>query len=59
MQIVIFKSNKNKSSSYKIDGYIFILLLGLTIGLISILSSSASYIYGYKEGYKELQESIG
>lgn len=56
MQIVIFKSNKNKSSSYKINGYIFILLLGLTIGLISILSSSASYIYGYKEGYKELNE---
>ena len=56
MQIVIFKSNKNKSSSYKIGGLFFILsFISLLFLLTSILSSSV-YFYGYKNGYNELNE---
>ena len=54
MQIVIFKSSKNKSSSYKIDGYLFILFTALLIIIATFTFSSTSYFYGYKKGFKEL-----
>ena len=56
MQIVIFKSSKNKSSSYKINGYIFISFILLLIIIATLTLSSTSFLYGYKKGYKELNE---
>ena len=56
MQIVIFKSNKNKSSSYKIDGLLFLALVCFVVVFLTFMFSSPAYIYGYKNGYKELNE---
>ena len=54
MQIIIFKSSKNKSSSYKINGSTFIIIIGFLISSLVFLLSSSIYIYGYKIGYKDL-----
>ena len=56
MQIVIFKSSRNKSSSYKINALLFISIIVIFIISLSFLFSSASYMYGYKKGYHELNE---
>ena len=56
MQIIIFKSNKNKSSSYKISGSLFILSFIFILSLLTFLFSSSIYFYGYKVGYNELNE---
>ena len=56
MQIVIFKSSKNKSTSYKINGYLFIFLMILLVIITTLTLSSTSFLYGYKKGYKELNE---
>ena len=54
MQIVVFKSTKNKSTSYKLNGYVFIFIVVFSVTALSYLFGSASYIYGYKKGYTEL-----
>ena len=54
MQIIIFKSSKNKSLSYKINGSAFIIIIGFLISSLVFLLSSSIYIYGYKIGYKDL-----
>lgn len=56
MQIVIFKSSKNKSTSYKINGYLFIFLMIFLVIITTLTLSSTSFLYGYKKGYKELNE---
>ena len=56
MQIVIFKSNKNKSSSYKIGGLPFILSFIFLLSLLTFILSYSVYFYGYKVGYNELNE---
>ena len=56
MQIVIFKSNKNKSSSYKIGGLTFILSFIFLLSLLTFIFSYSVYFYGYKVGYNELNE---
>ena len=56
MQIIIFKSSKNKSSSYKINGSTFIIIIGFLISSLVFLLSSSIYIYGYKIGYKDLYD---
>ena len=56
MQIVIFKSNKNKSSSYKIGGFFFILSFIFLLFSLTFILSSSVYFYGYKIGYNELNE---
>ena len=56
MQIVIFKSNKNKSSSYKIGGLFFILSFIFLLFSLTFILSSSVYFYGYKNGYNELNE---
>ena len=56
MQIIIFKSSKNKSSSYKINGILFLLLIISAVATLSFVFSSATYIYGYKHGYEELND---
>ena len=56
MQIIIFKSNKNKSSSYKINGVFFISFFILLVTFTTFLLTSSVYFYGYKTGYKELSE---
>ena len=56
MQIVVFKSSKNKSISYKLNGYLFIFIIIASIIALSYLFGSASYIYGYKKGYSELND---
>jgi len=56
MQIIIFKSSKNKSSSYKINGVLFLLLLIFSVVTLSLVFSSATYIYGYKQGFEELND---
>ena len=56
MQIVIFKSSKNKSTSYKINGYLFIFLMIFLVIIATLTLSSTSFLYGYKKGYKELNE---
>ena len=56
MQIVIFKSNKNKSSSYKMNGVSFLLLFILLVTFSTFLLTSSIYYYGYKTGYNELNE---
>mgnify|MGYP001232532031 CR=1 FL=1 len=56
MQIVIFKSSKNKSSSYKMNGMFFLSLFILLVGLSTFLLTSSVYFYGYKTGYNELSE---
>ena len=56
MQIVIFKSNKNKSSSYKIGGVPFILSFIFLLSLLTFILSYSVYFYGYKVGYNELNE---
>jgi len=56
MQIIIFKSSKNKSSSYKINGLFFLFLIVFSLVSLSLVFSSATYIYGYKQGYKELND---
>jgi len=56
MQIVIFKSNKNKSSSYKINGLFFISIIGLSVISLSFVFTTASYFYGFNKGYTALNE---
>ena len=56
MQIIIFKSGKNKSSSHKISGLLFLLLVISIVASLTFMFSSASYIYGYKHGFEELHE---
>ena len=56
MQIVIFKSNKNKSSSYKVGGFSFILLFIFLLSLLAFTFSYSVYLYGYKVGYNELNQ---
>ena len=56
MQIVIFKSNKNKSSSYKINGLFFAFIIGLSVISLSFVFTTASYLYGFKKGYAALNE---
>tara|TARA_Y100000389_G_scaffold40917_1_gene35540 strand:+ start:1264 stop:2196 length:933 start_codon:yes stop_codon:yes gene_type:complete len=56
MQIIIFKSGKNKSSSYKISGLLFSFLIISLITALTVALSSTTYIYGYKHGYHELNE---
>ena len=56
MQIVVFKSGKNRSSSYKLNGYLFIFILASMVIFASFLFSSATFFYGYKKGYSELNE---
>ena len=56
MQIVIFKSNKNKSSSYKINGLIFLAVASFVVVFLTFMFSSPAYIYGYKNGYIESNE---
>ena len=56
MQIVIFKSNKNKSSSYKINGLFFAFIIGLSVISLSFVFTTASYLYGFKKGYAVLNE---
>ena len=56
MQIIIFKSNKNKSSSYKINGVFFISFFILLVAFTTFLLASSVYFYGYKTGYNELSE---
>ena len=51
MQIVIFKSNKNKSSSYKINGLFFVFIIALSVISLSFVFTSASYLYGFNKGY--------
>ena len=54
MQIVIFKSNKNKSSSYKINGLFFVFIIGLFVISLSFAFTTTSYLYGFKKGYSAL-----
>ena len=56
MQIVIFKSNKNKSSSYKINGLFFLFIIGLCVVSLSLAFTTTSYLYGFKKGYAALNE---
>ncbi len=56
MQIVIFKSSKNKSSSYKFNILLFISIIVIFVISLSFLFSSASYMYGYEKGYRELND---
>ena len=56
MQIIIFRSNKNKSSSYKINGVLFMSLFILSVAFATFLLTSSVYFYGYKTGYNELSE---
>ena len=56
MQIIIFKSGKNKSSSYKISGLLFLFLVTSLVIALTLALSSATYIYGYKQGFYELNE---
>ena len=56
MQIVIFKSNKNKSSSYKINGLFFVFIISLSVISLSFVFTTASYLYGFKKGYAALNE---
>ena len=56
MQIIIFKSGKNKSSSYKISGLLFLFLVTSLAIALTLAFSSATYIYGYKQGFYELNE---
>ena len=56
MQIVVFKSGKNRSSSFKLNGYLFIFILASMVIFASFLFSSATFFYGYKKGYSELNE---
>ena len=56
MQIVVFKSGKNRSSSFKLNGYLFIFILASMVIFDSFLFSSATFFYGYKKGYSELNE---
>ena len=56
MQIIIFKSGKNKSSSHKISGLFFIFLVISVVASLTYMLSSTLYIYGYKQGYQELNE---
>ena len=56
MQIIIFKSGKNKSSSHKISGLFFIFLVISVVASLTYMLSSTLYIYGYKQGFQELNE---
>jgi len=56
MQIVIFKSNKNKSSSYKINVLFFVFIIGLSVISLSFVFTTASYFYGFNKGYTALNE---
>ena len=56
MQIVIFKSNKNKSSSYKINGLFFISIISLSVISLSFCFTTAAYFYGFNKGYTALNE---
>jgi len=56
MQIIIFRSNKNKSKSYKINILLFSLFILFSCSLVLLMSTSSLYMYGYKKGYKELYE---
>ena len=56
MQIIIFKSGKNKSSSYKISGLLFLFLIISIVTALTFMFSSTTYIYGYKNGLLELNE---
>jgi len=56
MQIVIFKSNKNKSSSYKVNGLMFLAMTSFVVVFLTFMFSSPAYIYGYKNGYIESNE---
>ncbi|MBT3519686.1 MAG: M23 family metallopeptidase [Gammaproteobacteria bacterium] len=56
MQIIIFKSGKNKSSSYKISGLLFLFLVTSLVIALTLAFSSATYMYGYKQGFYELNE---
>ena len=56
MQIIIFKSGKNKSSSHKISGLLFLLLVISIVASLTFMFSSSLYIYGYKHGFEELYE---
>ena len=56
MQIIIFRSNKNKSKSYKINILFFGVFILFLCSFIILMFTSSSYMYGYKKGYKELYE---
>ena len=57
MQIIIFRSNKNKSKSYKINILLFSLFILFSCSFVILMSTSSLYMYGYKKGYKELYEN--
>ena len=56
MQIVIFKSSKNKSSSYKISGSTFIIIISFLMSFLFFLICSSVYMYGYKIGHKDFYD---
>ena len=56
MQIVIFKSKKNKSTSYKISGAYFLISIVFLVLFFTFLLSSSFYYKGYVFGYNDLIE---
>jgi len=56
MQIVIFKSKKNKSTSYKVNGTYFLISIVFLVLFFTFLLSSSFYYKGYVVGYNDLIE---
>ena len=52
MQIVVFKSSKNKSISYKLNGYLFIFIIIASIIALSYLENKEFQITGHHATFK-------